>query len=313
MSIKIDNTIVISGPTASGKSFLALELAKKIDGIVINADAMQIYKGLPILSAQPNDEEKNTVEHKLYGIFEPTESNSVFRWLELVKNTINKTIKNNKIPIVVGGSGMYISRLINGIRELPDTDENLRKELNELYDKIGWDEFYKIVKDIDEESLINLKQNDKHRLIKIYEIYKTSGQKLSNWEKLPNNAIFDKNKFIHINLFPDRDILYDRCEKRFKIMMENAVDEVKNFILNYNVFNGEKYSILNTIGLLEIKDYIDNKISFNETIDVAVKKTRNYAKRQYTWFKNQFKSLDFLINEIPNNGNINYIIGGILK
>ncbi len=313
MSIKNNNIIVISGPTASGKSFLALELVKKINGVVINADAMQIYKGLPILSAQPSNEEKNIIEHKLYGIFEPTESNSVFRWLELIKTTIDKTIKNNKIPIVVGGSGMYISRLINGIRELPDTDENLRKELNELYDKIGWDEFYKIVKDIDEESLINLKQNDKHRLIKIYEIYKTSGQKLSSWEKLPNNAIFDKNKFIHINLFPDRDILYDRCEKRFKIMMENAVNEVKNFILNYNVFNGEKYSILNTIGLLEIKDYIDNKISFNETIDIAVKKTRNYAKRQYTWFKNQFKSLDFLINEIPNNSNINYIIGGILK
>ncbi len=313
MGIKNNNIIVISGPTASGKSYLALELAKKINGTVINADAMQIYKGLPILSAQPSVEEKSMVEHKLYGVFDPIESNSVFKWLKLVKNIIDKTVKNNKIPIVVGGSGMYISRLINGIRELPDTDENLRIKLNELYNDIGWDEFYKIVENIDKESLINLKKNDKHRLIKIYEIYKTSGKKLSEWEKLPNSNIFDINDFIHINLFPDRDILYDRCEKRFNIMMKSAVDEVEVFISKYDIFNGKKYPILNTIGLLEIKDYIDNKISFDEVVNRAVKKTRNYAKRQYTWFKNQFKFLDFLINEIPNCDNINYIIGGILK
>lgn len=311
--IKNSNIVVISGPTASGKSFLALELAKIINGIVVNADAMQIYKGLPILSAQPTEEEKNIVSHELYGIFEPTESNSVFRWLELVKDTIKNVIKNGQIPIIVGGSGMYISRLINGIRDLPDTDENLRNELNTLYEEIGWDEFYKIVKNIDKESLINIKTNDKHRLIKIYEVYKISGKKLSDWEKLPNNSIFNQDDFFHINLSPNRDILYDRCKKRFDIMMKNAVDEVKNFTEHYNVFNGKKYPILSTIGLLEIKNYIDKKIDLDEAVNEAVKKTRNYAKRQYTWFRNQFKSLDFLINEIPNNVNINHIVESILK
>lgn len=313
MATKNSKIVVISGITASGKSKLALELAKNINGSIVNADSIQIYKGLPILSAQPDENDKLEVEHKLYGILEPEESNSVFRWLELVKESVEDILKKNKVPIIVGGSGMYISRLINGIREMPDTDEKLRNELNQLYDEIGWDDFFKMTENVDKESTLKLKKNDKHRLIKIYEVFKSSGKKLSDWEKLPNNTIFNPNNIMHINLSPDRKILYERCEERFKKINKNTIDEVKHFINNYDIFDGKKYPILNTIGLLEIKNYLENKIDFDKMIFEVIKKTKNYAKQQYTWFNNQFKNLDFLIKEIPNKTIINNLVRSIIK
>ncbi|MDR1499077.1 MAG: tRNA (adenosine(37)-N6)-dimethylallyltransferase MiaA [Rickettsiales bacterium] len=305
--------IVISGPTAGGKSYLAVELAKKINGVVLNADSMQIYEGLPILSAQPNAEDYSVVEHKLYGILPPHDSNSVFRWLELVVNSINKTFESGKIPIVVGGTGMYISRFVDGIRELPSTDEKLRSRLNEMYKNIGWNGFYEMVKKIDEESILKLKMNDKQRLIRIFEIYEISGVRMSEWEKLPNKTYFGGKDILHINISPDREILYKRCELRFEIIFKTCIEEVKNFTTNYGNIFGKKYPILNTIGLLEVKDYIEGKTDRNETLYRGIKKTKNYAKRQYTWFRNQFKNLDFLLKEIPNRDNINSIINNIIK
>lgn len=305
--------IVISGPTASGKSYLAIELAKKINGIILNADSMQVYTDLPILSAQPSKNDLEKIEHRLYSYLTPYESNSVYIWLEMIKKNVEEIIINKKIPIIVGGTGMYISRLINGIKELPNVNINLRNKLNKLYEDIGWDKFYKIVENIDKESILKLKKNDKQRLIRIYEIFETSGTKLSTLENMPNNILFKREDIIHINLLPNRDILYERCEIRFANMLQEAIDEVKNFILKYSDIFNIKNSILNTIGLIEIKNYLENKISYEEMFYLSVKKTKNYAKRQYTWFKNQFKNLDFLIKEIPNKENINLLINFIIK
>lgn len=297
--------IVISGTTASGKSNLAINLAKSINGIIINADSMQIYDGLPILSAQPTKEDKHIVEHKLYGILKPHESNTVYKWLELAREVIDNT---SKIPIVVGGTGMYISRFIDGIKFLPESDKNIREYANNLYDEIGWDEFYKIVEKIDKESVVSIKKNDKHRAVKIYEIYKISGEKLSYFESLPNEKLY--NNIYHININLDREILYKRCEDRFKIMLEeiNVIDEVRNF-LNTNSIKDE-YSITKTIGFKEIRDYLDNKISYDDMVYLSIKSTRNYAKRQYTWFKNQFKNKNFVVNDF---GDFNFVLDNVAK
>ena len=307
--------IVISGPTASGKSGLAIHLAKKINGVILNADSMQIYKGLPILSAQPDYNDLQEVEHRLYNLLEPYESNSVFKWLELAKLNVDDILNKNQVPIIVGGTGMYISRFIDGIKEMPDSNIELRNELNALYDKIGWDEFYKLVQQVDEKSLINIKKNDKHKLIRIYEIYKISGKKLSYFEGLPNKTLYDRNNIFHINIIPEREETYNSCNLRFKIMLEElgVLDEVEQFIKhNTNIFNTSS-SMLHTIGLLEIWDYLNGKIDYQRMFELSVKNTRNYAKRQFTWFRNQFKTLDILLNSIINKKNINDVLTRIVK
>ena len=284
--------IVISGPTASGKSALAIDIAKKMNGVVLNADSMQIYKGLPILSAQPTLDDKNIVDHELYGILEPNETNTVYKWLELIRKSVDNT---NRTPVIVGGTGMYITRLIEGLKPLPESDPEIRDRANKLYDKIGWDEFYKIVEKIDRESALKLKKNDKHRTIKIYEIYEISGKKLSYFESLPNEKLFDN--IFHININLDRDILYKRCEDRFKLMLEkyDVIKEAENFLNKYDI--KDEYSITNTIGFKEVRSYLNGEIPYEKMFALAVKATRNYAKKQYTWFKNQFKVVDFRVND----------------
>lgn len=303
--------VVISGSTASGKSELAYKIAKALNGIVINADSIQLYKDLPILSAQPNQEEQKYINHRLYSILSPYEQNDIFTWLQKAKKEIDDCFSLTKIPIVVGGTGMYVSKLINGINNLPSTDENLRNNLTQMYDNIGYDDFYKMVKSVDPESLITIKKNDKQRLIRIYEIYKLSGQKASQLKKLPNMLFYERKSIFHINIIPDRKLLYKRCEDRFKNIFSNVIIEVQNFIKNYPDIFDKYYPIQNTIGLIEIKKYLDNNFSYDETVYFSVKKTKNYAKRQFTWFKNQFKDVDFLLDHVPNIKDIKIIINKI--
>lgn len=303
--------VVISGATASGKSELAYKIANSLDGIVINADSIQLYKNLPILSAQPNQEEQKSVNHRLYSILSPYEQNDVFTWLQKAKKEIDDSFSLNKVPIVVGGTGMYISRLINGINNLPSTDENLRNDLTKIYDNIGYDNFYRMVKSIDPESLITIEKNDKQRLIRIYEIYKLSGQKASQLKKLPNMFFYERKNIFHINIIPNRELLYKRYEDRFKNIFDSVIIEVQSFIKNYPDIFEKYYPIQNTIGLLEIKKYLDNSFSYDETVYFSVKKIKNYAKRQFTWFKNQFKDVDFLLDHVPNMEDIKIIINKI--
>ncbi len=306
----MEKIIVISGPTASGKSSLAFELAKKLNGCIINADSMQIYKGLPVLSAQPSQKEQELIEHRLYSVLEPKDNNSVYVWLKLVEKSVNETLKNNKIPIIVGGTGMYISRLINGIKDLPTVPQELRNETIKLFNRIGYNEFYNIVKKIDDKALEKLNKNDKQRLMRIYEIYQISGNNLSFYEDAKNNYIFNPEMFFHINLNIDRNILYERCKKRFELIFNDAKQEVNNFMKNYSYILDEKqkYSILSTLGLTELVKYNNGLISDDELIENTVKTTRHYAKRQYTWFRNQFKKFDYILNSIQDKNNVYKII-----
>lgn len=302
--------IVISGPTASGKSFFGLELAKKIDGIIVNADSMQIYKGLPILSAQPDSIDQKEVEHRLYSFLEPNENNSVYKWLSFVKREVDDIFELNKTPIIVGGTGMYISRFIYGIKDLPDISDEIRNESIELFEKLGYENFYELIKSIDELAVGNLNKNDKQRLMRIYEIYKVSGKNLTYYNNLENNVLFDKKRIFHINLMPNREELYARCELRFELMLDNLKDEFLNFMEKYPyIFVGEdRYPIKNTLGFEEYLEYFNGKTSLEEMIRRTIKSTKNYAKRQYTWFRNQFKDVNFLLTKIPNKDSIEEII-----
>lgn len=277
--------IIISGPTASGKSTLALELAKQKDIAIINADALQIYKGLPILSAQPTPNETEQAPHFLYSYFEPHQSCSVGLWLDLVKQKAEEIFLQNKIPVIVGGTGMYISKLLDGIVEIPEISTDIKIKARQLFETLGRDNFIKELLRLneDEQKIINL---DKQRLIRAYEVLIQTSKSIFLWQQQPHKFIFDPKIYTHINLEPKREILYKNCDLRLAKMFDNgAVDEVQNLI---NQRFEDNWQITKTLGFAEIKDYLSGNISKDTALENAAQKTRNYAKRQLTWFRNQF-------------------------
>ncbi len=278
--------IVISGATASGKSKVAIEVAKIFNGTIINADALQIYRDLPILSAQPTVENFIEVEHFLYGILPANEKISVGIWLKMVAEIVKKIQQENKIPIIVGGNGMYISRLINGISEIPEIDEKFRLQAQNLYTEIGHQKF--------QENFGNTKIIDKQKLLRACEVFLQTGKKIEFFQQQPPKKALENQQFIHLNLNPPRQEIYQNCNERFAKMLENnALNEVKNYIKNINDLSSP---IINTLGFKEILEFLNNKITLDEMQSLASQKTRNYAKRQLTWFRHQFDDIIFCEN-----------------
>ncbi|HLD77296.1 MAG TPA: tRNA (adenosine(37)-N6)-dimethylallyltransferase MiaA, partial [Rickettsiales bacterium] len=217
--------VIISGATASGKSALAFDFAACRDVAIINADALQIFQGLPILSAQPSLQEKLQVPHFLYSHLKFNESVSVGLWLDLVSDIIQKVLAQNKVPLIVGGSGMYISKLFDGISQVPEISASVKKEVRELYQELGRQDFIKKLREIGENS--EIENLDKQRLIRLYEVLKETKKTLKFWQESSKKFIFDPKIFIHINLEIERKKLYENCNLRFEKMLENgAVEEV---------------------------------------------------------------------------------------
>lgn len=290
--------LIISGATASGKSALAKKIADEKNGVIINADSIQLYRELPVLSAQPSTLEQKNTPHFLYSILKHNENSSVALWLNLAKNAIDKALQNNQLPIVVGGTGLYISKLIDGINQIPEIDENVKKEIAQIKDK---NELLKILINLgeDQKTIQNL---DGQRLARRLEVLKQTGKTLTWWQNQPLKTFYPKENFVHLNIELPRDILYQNCNQRFEKMFENGgAEEVKNLMQA-----DPQGTITKTIGYLEIKDYLNGKISKEEAIKTATQKTRNYAKRQLTWFRNQFK--DKIVIEDPTNYSKNEFI-----
>lgn len=297
--------IVISGATSSGKSQLALDLAlqlkEKQNCAIINADSLQIYQGLPILSAQPSDEEQNIIPHYLYSVLTPNQNSSVANWLTLVQEKINELTANNVLPIVVGGTGMYISTLIEGISLIPEIDEKNRQEASNYFNENGADNLQQKLINLGEKKLL-----DKQRLIRAYEVYLQTGKTISYFQNQPKQKILPDAKFIHLNLEIDREKLYENCNLRFKKMLEmGALNEVKNL---RQQIQKQDFTITKTLGYQEICQFLDQEITSQEMLKIATQKTRNYAKRQLTWFRHQMpnkkichdqsSAIKYLLNEI---------------
>ena len=303
--MKSKKIIIISGATSSGKTKYSIDFAKKNNGIIINSDSMQIYKGLPKLSAQPSKQEMENIQHFLFSHLTPYENCNVGMWLKLVQEKIKYCFDNNKLPIVVGGTGMYISKLIDGISQIPEVSQEVRNDVVDLYNKIGYNNFFDMALKIDQDYVKNLNPNDKQRLMRVVEVYKMTGKSIKYFQEKGNITFYPKEMFFHININLPRDLLYERCFLRFKNMVEheNVIEEIKEFIKNYPdvIKNSENFSITKTIGLMQGVEYLNGNTTLQEFIDNSVKITRNYAKRQCTWFNNQFAKFDLLINEVPNN------------
>ena len=292
----MDKILVISGATASNKSTLALQIAQlKFNNYqsvnIINADALQIYDSLPILSSQPSFDEQKLVSHSLYSYLKPQQNCSVGLWLDLVKNIIEENWQNHILPIVVGGTGMYISKLIEGINEMPEISDKIKQEAVILFEEIGSAEYKKILKTlIENEFHHKIDTLDKQRLIRLYEVIKQSQKSIWWWQKQPTKKLFKDENFIHLNICLDRKLLYRNCEQRFLKMLDlGGIDEVKN---NLNLSG----NVTQTIGFFEIKKFLTQEITKQQMIDLTSQRTRNYAKRQLTWFRNQLPNKNIFSN-----------------
>ena len=293
----------ITGPTAIGKSDLAIKLSKEINGEIINADSMQIYRELKVITARPTNIDIKLIKHHLYGYVSGSERYNVEKWCNDAKNIIESLFKNNVTPIFVGGTGLYIDTLINGITSIPSIPESIKKESNNLFDKIGLDNFFELIKEIDINAVNNISKNDTQRLKRIWEVYKFTGKKFSLWKDNKNKKFLDNIDYKIILFLPDRTKNYNRVNKRVESMIENgAVHEIEN-LLKYNY--SSKLPIMRAHGVPEISSYLQKKVTLEECINNIQLVTRHYVKRQNTWWKSSNLQFYKKFNEFPDEIDIN--------
>ncbi|MBR4892560.1 MAG: tRNA (adenosine(37)-N6)-dimethylallyltransferase MiaA [Clostridia bacterium] len=275
--------VCIAGPTGSGKTKLGIETAKKYNGEIISADSMQIYKKLNIGTAKPTEEEKEGIEHHLIDIISPCSQFSVKEFVDLANKKIDGIIKKNKLPVIVGGTGLFISSLIDNVKfSESEQDERLREELKNLAEEKGAEYLHNMLKDIDYESYLRLHPNNIRRVIRAIEIYKTTGMTMSEQIKNSKNvpSQFDVRYF---GLNTRREVIYERINKRVDIMVEQGLfDEVYAL---YNEGIDLRYKSMQAIGYKQLIMHFEGKLTKEEAIDLIKQESRRYAKRQLTWFR----------------------------
>jgi tRNA dimethylallyltransferase len=272
--------ILLAGPTASGKSKLALEIAKKIKGEIINADSMQVYKDFTILSSRPSKIDLKKIKHHLYGFRSSKKHFSSGAWLSLVKEKIKLCLKKKKVPILVGGTGLYFEVVTKGISKIPNIHFKKRNKVRDLQNKLGQKEFYKKLLILDPLVKNKIEPFDTHRSIRAYEIKKFTKKSIFEWYKLTKSD-FKKFKIYKIFLDTPREKILKNISRRTKEMFKNnCVEEVKNFM---KLKVDPTLSANKIIGVNEIREYLEEKLDINQTIETINIKTRQYAKRQVTW------------------------------
>tara|TARA_B100000674_G_scaffold481114_1_gene481555 strand:- start:73 stop:981 length:909 start_codon:yes stop_codon:yes gene_type:complete len=278
--------ILIYGPTASGKTEFAVRLAKKINGQIINADSMQVYKDLRILTARPLKKETQDIKHFLYGFKEAKENFSVGEWLNLAEKKIKMIQKNKQIPVLVGGTGLYFKAITNGLVEIPVVPYRIRHKIRALHREIGQKKFYKKLIKIDPLVYENIETADIQRSLRAYEVKFYTKKSIFEWYKQTKSK-FKKKDFLKIYINFPRLELIDRINLRTKKMIEiGSIQEVKKFL---RLKVPKNKSISKAIGIFEIKDLIQNKLTKDQVIEKISIKTRQYAKRQVTWARGNMK------------------------
>ena len=290
--------ILIAGPTASGKSNIALKIAKKIKGEIINADSMQVYKEFSILSSRPKQKDLKLQKHHLYGCVSVKKHFSTGKWLSLVKTSINKCIKNKKIPILVGGTGLYFEAVVKGISKIPNIEPKFRKKTRELQKKIGQKKFYDALIKLDPLVKNKIDFFDTQRSIRAYEVKKYTKKSIFSWYKLTKSKFLDfKIHKVFINT-PREELLKRILKRTEKMFRDKCITEVKNF-LQLNI--EPSLSANKIIGVEEIKKYLLGVLTLEETKNLIHIKTRQYAKRQFTWSRGHMSAWKKLYSENSND------------
>lgn len=285
--------IVIAGPTGVGKTDLSLKLAKMIDADIISCDSAQVYKGMDIGTAKIKSEEMQGIKHYMLDVLEPTKKYSVGEYQREVDKILSEKEKENKPVILTGGTGLYINSVVNGLSELPESNEEFRDKLM----KLSEDELYNKLIELDPESAESIHKNNKKRVERAVEVCLMTGEKFSVLSK--KNVKNNNYDFLKVCLTRDREILYKRIDMRVDIMMKDGLlYEVKNL---YNKYGGDILRKINIIGYTQLIDYIEGKISLEEAVNLIKRDSRRYAKRQMTWFNNDEGYLWFDLEKQTEN------------
>ena len=286
MDIK-SKIFLIAGPTASGKSSFAIKLAKKINGEIINADSMQVYKEIKVLTARPKKKDQESIKHHLYGFQSVKKNFSTGQWLMFAKKKIKEIQKKNKTPILVGGTGLYFKAITEGLVKIPKVPLKLRNQIRDLQKKLGQDEFYKRLIKIDPLVKNKINPKDPQRSIRAYEVKKYSKVSLIDWFKKTNKK-FEDEDFLKIYIEFSRTDLIERINKRVDQMFKNGViHEVKGFL---KIKVKKDKSSNKIIGIKEIDKFLMGEYDLRTVKDLISIKTRQYAKRQSTWARGQMSS-----------------------
>ncbi len=274
--------IAVVGPTASGKTSLAIELAKQLNGEIISADSMQIYKGMPIASAVPTEAEKQGIPHHLMEFLNPEESFSVADYVNLARKTVNEIYSRGKQPILVGGTGLYVNSLIDGTEFVSaDTDLSLRACLEEEFDRIGAQAMLEKLREIDGATAKRLHPNDRRRIIRAFEVYNSAGINITQQNEISKLAGSNYNAVIIGINYRNRNILYERIEQRVDIMLQNGLIEEAYKQFNNSAAGGAKQAI----GHKELFGFFAGEEDLESAVSRLKTETRHYAKRQLTWFR----------------------------
>lgn len=305
--LKRKKVVVICGPTASGKTALSIELAKKIDGEIVSCDSMQIYKDMNIGTAKPTKKEMGGIKHYLLDYVSPTQRYSVADYKADAKKAIKEILDKGKVPIVVGGTGLYVDSLIYEI-EYPNIefDEEYRTKLEKEVRENGLNELYLKAKKIDPIAIEKISCNDKKRILRILEIFKATGKTKTEVEQesRKNEPEYDYKVYA---LLWDRNKLYNRINSRVDIMIKQGlIDEVKNILNKYDTFP----TAMQGLGYKEVVQYLKGECTKEEMVEKIKKETRRYAKRQMTWFRKNKQTI-WLDAEGDRQNNINIILEGI--
>jgi tRNA dimethylallyltransferase len=295
--------ILLAGPTASGKSKLAIKFAQNFNGEIINTDSMQIYKEISILSSRPSEQDTKIVKHHLYGFNSVKKKFSTGDWLELSLKKIEKLWNENKIPIFVGGSGLYFKALVDGLVKIPNIPVKIRTEVRKLHKKIGQESFFLKLAKLDPLAKKFILSKDSQRSMRAYEVKQFTNKSLFELIK-ETKSNFNNNVFKKLFINTPRELLNVKIEKRVEKMFDDgAVEEVKSFI-KMKVYR--ELSSNKIIGINEIKAFLQGKLTLDETKQLISQKTRQYAKRQFTWSRGHMKSWEKIyspnINDLYKKG-----------
>jgi len=278
---------IIVGPTASGKSEFAMNIAQKLSSAIINADSMQVYMGLEILSSSTSLEDKKNIPHLLYNFFTTSESYSLGKYISDLDSSLGGF---SGIPVIVGGTGMYINAALNGMIQIPEITKDTKNIIKQELEKSGVSGLFKLLEKLDNLSADNLKPYDKQRITRALEVCLQTGKSILSFRENISDPILKNYKLNIFYLKPEREFLYNLINNRFKKFVEmGAIEEVRKLKDKHQNFSTSAFK---AIGSEEFSKFLDGEISLEDAINLAQQKTRNYAKRQYTWFNNQLQRQD---------------------
>lgn len=285
--MKIDEDIVlIAGPTASGKTGLAIEVAKAGNGVIINADSMQVYDGLRIITARPSQDEEAQAPHFLFGYRDPSKPYSVAQWLEDVEPLLLGFLKEKRQMTFVGGTGLYFNALLEGLSPMPDIKPDVRAKWREL-EVADTETLHKHLTEIDPIAAQSLRPSDRQRILRALEVFESTGQSITKWQEAKGEPLIPASASVRkILRMPDRSQLHERINRRFEAMVKHGgLEEVAAF-LNRNL--DPSLPAMKAIGVPQLAAHLDGELTLDEAIERAKAATRQYAKRQSTWFRNSF-------------------------